>query len=538
MKTKTKKAGSRASGLSEAAAKPRLLCEGWLEEGCEGTDGLVFRPERAYVVQPAAEGTDARSRVWFAYGSDRQLDESFGPMQVVENYDELDLEERQVDGTTVKLPRGGRWIVEGPAQRSDVKNANKRIYGRTIWEKLIADPKSYVQESIRERQMVGHLEHPKDGRTDLNETALLTTKAVLREDGVVWNQFELLDTPKGLILQELTRKRVKWGVSSRGTGTVGDDGHVSETDYVLKTWDAVASPSTPGAHPALVTGKGVTEKNATETVSVDEGELEALLTSLDELAATDVDGLSDRARLRSQILDTLESLDENMLQAVLLKDQGWSKIKLALEKAREPEGGAFDAAIEEALASGEGQDGLGEGMEEVFDSLQEQVSDLVTENDDLRTRLEAAESAREAQAERLAEAEGELTQLRVERDLARELLAETPTRNVGDVSAAVDEVISEAPELERFRDLMEDAQSPEQVRNFAERLVPIVKPKPAPKEPVEETVKPKRRERTALPVGMALDETANVKRSKPRTAIDESSGARIVAAMPAFKKTS
>jgi hypothetical protein len=528
MKTKTKKRGSTDSANESVAAEPRLLCEGWLDEGCEGS--CVFVPESAYVVQG--------DRVWFAYGR-HDLDESLSDAQIVEAYDELELEERTVNGTTVKLPKGGRWVVEGPGQRSDVKNANQRTYSRKIWEKLVADKDSYVQQAISERQMVGHLEHPKDGRTDLNNAAILTTKAELREDGVVWNQFELLDTPGGMILQELTRKGVKWGVSSRGTGTVGDDGQVSEDDYTLKTWDAVASPSTPGAHPKLVL-YGRRNENTEEDAPVLSEEGLQTLTTLTELTETEADGLPVSVQLRQDILAALASLDENDLQAALLRDQGWATIHAAVERAREVSRGAsIDTAIEEALADGE-LDEEGSNLLVMIDDLQEQVSDSVAENIELRGQLEAAESERTAQTERLAEVEGELAQLRVECDLARELLAETPGRNSGDVAAAADEAISEEPELERFRDLMESVETVEQVRTLAERLAPVVR-KP---EPVEETEapapapKPRRPARTALPVGTSLNETANVKRSVKRREIAESSGARIVAGMPGFKKSS
>lgn len=519
---KTKK---RTGGTT--SAKPRFLCEGWLDEGCEGNP--VFIPERAVCIQG--------DKAWIAYGASSQLDESFPGVTLVESYDELELEERQINGTTVKLPKGGRWVVEGPAQRSDVKNANKRVYSRSIWEKLIANKDSYVQEAISERRMVGHLEHPKDGRTDLNEAAILVTEATLRKDGVVWGKFELLETPKGLILQELTRKGVKWGVSSRGTGTVGDDGNVSEDDYHLKTWDAVASPSTPGAHPTLSASEDTDENTSDDSPQAELSEdHEETLTRLIELSETEPDDLAGRVALRDDILTALLTLDENALQAILLRDQGWAQIAKAIEKAREGSAGDdIDAAIDEALASGEEAEDES-AFVEIIEALQEQVSASVDEVSGLNERLEAAESERDALTERLAEAEGELAQLRVERDLAHELLAETPGRNAGDVAAAADEAIEEVPELERFRDLMESAESPEQVRSLAERLAPVVK-KPEAKAPVEETTKPKQPARTSLPAGIGLDST-DYTPSKAKPQISESSGARLVGAMTGFRKNS
>ena len=527
MKTKTKKTGSTSSA-NESVSGPRLLHEGWLDEGCEGS--CVFVPERAYCVQG--------QKVWMAYGSSTDvLDESID-QQLVESFEDLELEERTINGTSVKMPKGGRWIVEGPGQRSDVKNANQRVYGRKIWEKLIADKNSYVQQAISERQMLGHLEHPKDGRTDLNNAAILTTKAELREDGVVWTQFELLETPGGAILQELTRNGIKWGVSSRGTGTVGDDGKVSETDYALKCWDAVASPSTPGSYPKLVLGHGRQRNEDTDEdahVLSEEG-IQAL-DHLIELTETEADGISESVVLRRNLLEALVTLDESAIKDALLGDHGWKTIHDALARARELlNGEGIDEAIEEALASDDGENEEDGNLLETIEDLQEQVSDSVGENIELTDQLEAAESERDAQTEQLAVMEGELAQLRVECDLARELLAETSGVNPGDVAAAADEAIAGEPELEQFRDLIEDMESVEKVRTFAERLAPVVT-KPAVVETVEKVkkTKPKRTARTALPVGHALVET-RVTRSKTVPTISESSGASIVAKMSSFQK--
>lgn len=221
----------------------RLLCEGWIEEGCNPGDGMVFVPDLAYVRQ---EG-----KIWFARGEADSLHESIGSGErVVESFDDLDLEEREIsERGVIKVPKNGRWYVEGVFQRSDVENANKRVYPRSLWERLISKDDSYVQKSIKERAMIGHLEHPDDGRTDGAKGALVVTDAWLEKDGTVMGRAELLDTPNGLILQEYTRKKIRWGVSSRGNGNIKDNGQVDEDTYTLETWDAVMKPSVSGAYP-------------------------------------------------------------------------------------------------------------------------------------------------------------------------------------------------------------------------------------------------------------------------------------------------
>lgn len=216
---------------------------------CEGYDSS-FTPALAYVEQ---------GKKRFVFWGDRKLCES-ADTEIVESIDKLDLTEREgLDGQSYKTVKNGRWVVEGPYQRSDVKNVNQRVYKRKIWERIVADPKSRVQQTVKARGMIGHFEHPADGRTDGKQGALVITKLALKPDGVVWGESELLDTPNGLILQEYTRKNVRWGVSSRGNGSVDSQGFVNESDYELETFDAVMKPSTPGAYPRPVGSPGTNE---------------------------------------------------------------------------------------------------------------------------------------------------------------------------------------------------------------------------------------------------------------------------------------
>src|SRR5437016_1049591 len=91
-----------------------------LHEGAEG----CFIPEVAYVRQG--------NKVLFFRGN-RSLTESVDEScEIVEDFEQLELVEREGG----KYVKDGKWIVEGPYQRSDVKNANGRSYARKIWERI------------------------------------------------------------------------------------------------------------------------------------------------------------------------------------------------------------------------------------------------------------------------------------------------------------------------------------------------------------------------------------------------------------------
>jgi hypothetical protein len=147
------------------------------------------------------------------------------------------------------LPK--RMVLEGVFQRADAKNANGRVYPRKMWESRLAE-NGPIKKRIAERAMIGHLEHPTDGTTDLKKGAILVTDVWMESDGTIKGRAIVYNTPDGLILQEYIATGTKVGISSRGTGTVDHKGVVQE-DFQLETWDMVYNPSTFGAHPTLQT---------------------------------------------------------------------------------------------------------------------------------------------------------------------------------------------------------------------------------------------------------------------------------------------
>lgn len=130
-------------------------------------------------------------------------------------------------------------------QRSNTKNHNGRIYPRDVLEREI---KKYAQ-LVRERRALGELDHPDSPVVELKNAALLVTD--IRMDGdEVRGDIEILNTPTGEILKNLALQRVKLGVSSRGVGSLRQEaeGDMVQDDFELIAFDAVSSPSTPGAY--------------------------------------------------------------------------------------------------------------------------------------------------------------------------------------------------------------------------------------------------------------------------------------------------
>lgn len=146
----------------------------------------------------------------------------------------------------------GRMKVRGPIQKSETKNGNSRVYSDRLWNRVLAD--RFLHERVNNRQMLGEVEHPADGQTNLGRVSHIMTR-VWKEGHTVFGEAEILNTPYGLIIQEMVRAGVPVGISSRGRGTSYErDGveYINEDDYEVETWDFVYRPSTPGAFMAKV----------------------------------------------------------------------------------------------------------------------------------------------------------------------------------------------------------------------------------------------------------------------------------------------
>mgnify|MGYP002629388422 CR=1 FL=1 len=458
-------------------SKHRLLCEGWLEEGADpfGT-GNLFYPDTTFVTQ----GNKRCYITGAPTHTDGTLLESIGDISLVESINDLELVETPLPGGRVaSLPKDAKWTVVGTFQLSDVQNANKRSYPRKLWERLIGDEKSYVQEAVKARGMVGMFEHPEDGRTVGPGGAMVVTELDLREKGEVYGEAELLDTPHGLILQEYTAKNVRWGVSSRGTGRVGDDGVVAE-DFRLITWDAVMSPSTPGAYPRrkVETAPKVKESLETET-DCREAEISEQIRQIDETDINDLDAVTWKVLFgkTQKVADAIAELSSDSAPSTpaVLDMQAWLTRQLQ---------GLNEAAVtlvqerEEVLAS-ELETSVSDANESLLGtitSLREQISDAMSEVTDSQNKLEEAESdiaglrdERDALLEQLDAVEGREGSLTTRLELAESLLADAPDTSA--VQNATRVAITESPELVEYTTFLEAQSSPEDTAALAEALL-------------------------------------------------------------------
>lgn len=147
---------------------------------------------------------------------------------------DFEISESKVEGTH----------IVGIFSSAELENNNKRMYKKSILEREVGK----IQDKISKKSLWGELGHPPNPEVNPDKIAILTTQLEWKGNDI-YGKAKVLDTPMGNIAKTLI-KEGSMGISSRGLGTVGDDGYVNE-DYNLICWDLVTDPSN---NPSWVNG--------------------------------------------------------------------------------------------------------------------------------------------------------------------------------------------------------------------------------------------------------------------------------------------
>ena len=138
-----------------------------------------------------------------------------------------------------------KYVIEGVFAQAEKKNRNGRMYPKPVLEKAVG---KYVTEQVNSKRAVGELNHPEGPTVNLDKVSHIITDMKFDGNNVV-GKASILPTPMGKIVEGLLEGGVKFGVSSRGMGSLVQKNGTNYVgkDFMLATVDIVQDPSAPEA---------------------------------------------------------------------------------------------------------------------------------------------------------------------------------------------------------------------------------------------------------------------------------------------------
>ena len=159
---------------------------------------------------------------------------------------------------------GKNCYLNGIFMQGGIRNRNKRIYSVTEISKAVESAQATIKET---NGIFGELDHPQSLNINLDRISHVITDLRMEGNNAI-GRARLLDTPMGRIARTLADSGVRIGVSSRGAGSINEEGEVS--GFTLITVDLVATPSAPDAMPLSVYESLDRSRNGNQILSLSE----------------------------------------------------------------------------------------------------------------------------------------------------------------------------------------------------------------------------------------------------------------------------
>ena len=177
------------------------------------------------------------------------------------------------------------YKIKGVFMQADIKNRNGRIYPV---ETLAKEVRRYTKEFIEKKRAFGELGHPDGPTVNLERVSHMITS--LKPEGKNFiGEAKVMDTPYGKIVKNLIDEGAVLGVSSRGMGSIQQQGGrnlVGKDFYLATAADIVADPSAPDAFvEGIMEGKEwVWDNGVLKSVTVEQYKSEIKKAKRQELA--------------------------------------------------------------------------------------------------------------------------------------------------------------------------------------------------------------------------------------------------------------
>lgn len=281
------------------------------------------------------------------------------------------------------------------------RNAD-RLYTEELWDNRVFGSED-VMEALETKTLFGELDHPEGDRCETlaKNAAISIVKLEKRpEEGVIYGEAEILDTPTGRIVKALADSGAKLGVSSRGMGEeIYENGQniIDPNTYDFITFDVVVTPANTKARVALAESKQLNTLTESLKKEINECETENQLQQAKKVLESVA--ISDKENLVKEVENKLSQLDASKTTNKLLESNKAIALKLITEKYEETK-----AQLDESL--------------EVNSKLTEENTKLVEENtyykdskEMLKSKLKEAKCSENKEVESLKKELEEAKQL-------------------------------------------------------------------------------------------------------------------------------
>ena len=150
---------------------------------------------------------------------------------------------------TTENDNGGKDLyMKGIFIQGGVRNANQRVYPVSEIGRAVKTLNDQISGGY---SVLGEVDHPDGLNINLDRVSHMITQMWM-DDNNGYGKLKILPTPMGELVKTMLQSGVKLGVSSRGSGTVSEDGNNEVSDFEIITVDVVAQPSAPGAYPTPI----------------------------------------------------------------------------------------------------------------------------------------------------------------------------------------------------------------------------------------------------------------------------------------------
>ena len=224
---------------------------------------------------------------------------------------------------------------------------NGHRYPLELWRNVINSED--FKEGMDSHTIFSENDHPEDrADTSIKLISAVLTKMEIREsEGIVWTEFDILDTPQGRILKTLIDYGCKIGVSSRGLGDeiVKDGETIIDPDtYIYYGHDMVVTPAVKSARPDVTESvdKTSSPKSISESIhreiedATTKIELESIRKISESVNLPDIETINEAidSKLSSFTADNNVVADNDMLLETKQLTESNDKLKAANESLK------------------------------------------------------------------------------------------------------------------------------------------------------------------------------------------------------------